>query len=141
MGAVERVQPRVSFADMERAPEDGRRYELYDGEVYAVPASMPRHQRVQIPLVEWLDDYVECFGGFAVCAPIDIVFSEHDVVQSESSSSGLPERTWSISIGRFGTRQTCVSRSSPRRPRRRTAGRRCRCSPDTGYRSIGSSTP
>ena len=27
------VQPRVSFADLERAPEDGRRYELYDGEV------------------------------------------------------------------------------------------------------------
>jgi hypothetical protein len=25
MGAVERVQRRVSFADLERAPEDGRR--------------------------------------------------------------------------------------------------------------------
>ena len=41
MGAVERVQPRVSFADLERAPEDGRRYELYDGEVYVVPHPCP----------------------------------------------------------------------------------------------------
>ena len=44
-----------------------------------VPAPMPRHQRVQIRLVEWLDDYGESVGGFAVCAPIDIVFSD-DVV-------------------------------------------------------------
>jgi hypothetical protein len=27
---VEIVRPRVSYADLERAPEDGRRYELYD---------------------------------------------------------------------------------------------------------------
>jgi Uma2 family endonuclease len=73
----------VSFADLERAPEDGRRYELYDGEVYVVPAPMPRHQRVQIRLVEWLDDYAESVGGFAICAPIDIVFSEYDVVQPD----------------------------------------------------------
>ena len=33
MARVKVVQPRVSYADLERAPEDGRRYELYDGEV------------------------------------------------------------------------------------------------------------
>jgi Uma2 family endonuclease len=83
MGAVERVQPRVSFADLERAPEDGRRYELYDGEVYVVPAPMPRHQRVQMRIAEWLDDYAESVGGFAVDAPIDIVFSEYNVLQPD----------------------------------------------------------
>ena len=31
------VRPRVSLADLERAPEDGRRYELYDGEAFVVP--------------------------------------------------------------------------------------------------------
>ena len=35
------VRPRVSFADLERAPEDGRRYEIYDGEVFVVPAPVP----------------------------------------------------------------------------------------------------
>ena len=54
MGAVEKVQPRVSFADLERAPEDGRRYELYDGEVYVVPAPIPLHQVVQHTLTELL---------------------------------------------------------------------------------------
>ena len=83
MGAVDRVQPRVSYADLERTPEDGRRYELYDGEVYVVPAPMPRHQRVQMRLVEWFDHYAESVGGFAVDAPIDIVFSEYDVLQPD----------------------------------------------------------
>jgi Uma2 family endonuclease len=83
MGAVERVRPRVSYADLERAPEDGRRYELYDGEVYVVPAPMPRHQRVQIRIVEWLDEYAASVGGFVVASPIDIVFSEYDVLQPD----------------------------------------------------------
>src|SRR5215208_1088508 len=99
MGVVERVQPRVSFADLERAPEDGRRYELYDGEVYVVPAPMPRHQRVQIRLIEWLDHYVQSFGGFAVCAPIDIVFF------------GVRRRTARRPLLRTGARASDRSRS------------------------------
>jgi len=33
------VRPRVSLTDLERAPEDGRRYELYDGEAFVVVPS------------------------------------------------------------------------------------------------------
>ena len=83
MGAVERVQPRVSFADLERAPEDGRRYELYDGEVYVVPAPIPLHQVVQYTLAEALRAICRQHGGFAVGSPIDIVFSDYDVVQPD----------------------------------------------------------
>src|SRR5215203_1906719 len=83
MGAVERVQPRVSFADLERAPEDGRRYELYDGEVYVVPAPTPLHQVVQYAVTELLVERCRVHGGFAVSSPIDIVFSEHDVLQPD----------------------------------------------------------
>ena len=83
MGAVERVQPRVSFADLERAPEDGRRYELYDGEVYVVPAPIPRHQVVQHTVAEALRGLCRQHGGFAVGSPIDIVFSEYDVLQPD----------------------------------------------------------
>jgi Uma2 family endonuclease len=83
MGAMERVQPRVSFADLERAPEDGRRYELYDGEVYVVPAPIPLHQVVQYTLAEELRAICRQHGGFAVGSPIDIVFSDYDVVQPD----------------------------------------------------------
>jgi len=83
MGAVERVRPRVSFADLERVPEDGRRYELYDGEVYVVPAPIPRHQVVQDALAEELRGISRQHGGFAVGSPIDIVFSDYDVMQPD----------------------------------------------------------
>jgi Uma2 family endonuclease len=83
MGAVERVRPRVSYADLERAPEDGRRYELYDGEVYVVPAPIPRHQVVQYTVAEALRAVCREHGGFAVGSPIDIVFSDYDVLQPD----------------------------------------------------------
>jgi Uma2 family endonuclease len=81
MAPVRIVRPRVSNADLEQAPEDGRRYELYDGEVFVVPAPIPRHQVVQ----QWeaLHQYVSEHGGFSVDSPIDIVFSEYDVLQPD----------------------------------------------------------
>jgi Uma2 family endonuclease len=83
MTPMKAVRPRVSYADLERAPEDGRRYELYDGEVFVVPAPLPRHQVVQHRLMSLLDDYARDHGGFAVASPIDIVFSEYDVLQPD----------------------------------------------------------
>jgi Uma2 family endonuclease len=83
MAPVKVVRPRVSYADLERAPEDGRRYELYDGEVYVVPAPLPRHQVVQQLIAELLRRYAQACGGFAVDSPIDIVFSEYDVLQPD----------------------------------------------------------
>jgi Uma2 family endonuclease len=77
------VRPRVSHTDLERAPEDGRRYELYDGEVFVVPAPLPKHQVVADRLTVMLSHYVRRHGGFAVSSPIDIVFSDFDVLQPD----------------------------------------------------------
>ena len=83
MTPVKVVRPRVSYADLERAPEDGRRYELYDGEVFVVPAPLPKHQVVQSTLTELFRAYARKHGGFAVSSPIDIVFSDYDVLQPD----------------------------------------------------------
>ena len=83
MARVKVVQPRISFADLERAPEDGHRYELYDGEVFVVPAPLPRHQVVQLLIAEMLRHFAAEHGGFAVASPIDIVFSDYDVLQPD----------------------------------------------------------
>ena len=83
MSPMKAVRPRVSYADLERAPEDGRRYELYDGEVFVVPAPLPKHQIVQHTVTDLLRDYARDVGGFAVGSPIDIVFSEYDVLQPD----------------------------------------------------------
>ena len=83
MWPMKAVRPRVSYADLERAPEDGRRYELYDGEVFVVPAPLPRHQVVALTIAEMLRDYARQHGGFCVASPIDIVFSDYDVLQPD----------------------------------------------------------
>ena len=83
MSAVNAIRPRVSYADLERAPEDGRRYELYDGEVFVVPAPLARHQVIQQNIVQLLVAYAKQTGGFAVESPIDIVFSDYDVLQPD----------------------------------------------------------
>jgi len=68
---------------LERAPDDGRRYELYDGDVFVIPAPIPRHQVVQHLVTELLLEQCRRHGGFAVSSPIDIVFSEYDVLQPD----------------------------------------------------------
>jgi Uma2 family endonuclease len=83
MSPVKVIRPRVSYADLERAPEDGRRYELYDGEVFVVPAPLPRHQVVQQLIVEMLRAFTREHGGFAIDSPIDIKFSDYDVLQPD----------------------------------------------------------
>jgi len=83
MAPVRIVQPRVTYADLERAPEDGLRYELYDGEVFVVPAPVPRHQLVQVLVLDVLRGHAGRHGGLAIGSPIDIVFSQYDVLQPD----------------------------------------------------------
>ena len=99
MGAVETVRPRVTSSTLERAPKDGPRYELYDGEVYVVPAPIPRHQVVQYTLAEELRALCRQHGGFAVGSPIDIVLSDYDVVQPDVVFFG-PARAHLVDLDR-----------------------------------------
>jgi Uma2 family endonuclease len=83
MTVMKAALPRVSFADLERWPDDGRRYELYDGEVYVVPSPTPLHQIVSARLHLALDAYTRAHGGIVLYAPLDIVLTEFDVVQPD----------------------------------------------------------
>ena len=80
MGAT---KSRVTFAELQEWPDDGHRYELYDGEVVVVPSPFPRHQRVLMHVGEILVEYERATGGLVFEAPMDIVFSEHNVVQPD----------------------------------------------------------
>jgi Uma2 family endonuclease len=85
MARMNAVDPRVSFAELQAWPDTGRsvRYELYDGEVIVVALPIPRHQRVAMHVGEVLTDYERQTGGLVFPSPIDIVFSEYDVVQPD----------------------------------------------------------
>ncbi len=83
MAFVKAADPRVSFAELQQWPDDGRRYELYDGEVIMVPMPFPRHQRAALHIGEILIEYERATGGLVFDVPIDIVFSEHNVIQPD----------------------------------------------------------
>lgn len=83
MAGVKAAQERVSYADLERWPEDGRRYELYDGEVFEIPSPILLHQFVLGRLYLALAAYVQAHGGSVFVAPLDIVLTDFDVVQPD----------------------------------------------------------
>src|ERR1700730_5079838 len=83
MTGMRAVHPRVSFAELERWPEDGRRYELYDGEVFEIPSPIPLHQFVLGRLHLAFAAYVQTHGGAVFFAPLDIVLTDFDVVQPD----------------------------------------------------------
>ena len=84
MAPVRVVRPRVSYVDLQQSPEDGRRYELYDGDVFVVPAPIPLHQLVAHRFADELQTYGRQHGGLVFLSPIDIVFSEFDVAQPDA---------------------------------------------------------
>ena len=75
---------RVTYQDYRRFPDDGKRYEILEGEIYMTPAPTPRHQFASKRLQRVLEDYFEGPRGCLVFnAPIDVILAENDVVQPD----------------------------------------------------------
>jgi Uma2 family endonuclease len=87
------MTPRFTSADLEAFPDDGKRYEIIDGELYVSKQPHWYHQYVCSRLVLKLQQWSEESGrGQAVAAP-GIIFAEDDDV--------APDIVW-ISSHRLG---------------------------------------
>ena len=86
-------------ADMVRAlPDDGKRYEVIDGELFVTPAPNARHQRAVIGIAVRLWTYLRGSAlGEALTSPADISFSEDRLVQPDVFvvPGGRRVRQWS----------------------------------------------
>lgn len=83
MGAL-RPKIRFTYQDYLKFPDDGKRYQIIEGELYMTPAPVPYHQRISRNLGFILWDFVRKRNlGEVFYAPCDIVFSEEDVVQPD----------------------------------------------------------
>ena len=75
---------KLTYDDFLLFPDDGKRHELIDGEHYVTPSPNVKHQRVQINLVRALLSYLDAHPvGEIFCAPLDVVLSQHDVVEPD----------------------------------------------------------
>ena len=65
-------------------PDDGKRYEVLDGELFVTPAPTLLHQRALLYLIRVLDPYVSTHRlGELLTSPADIEFSEDRLVQPD----------------------------------------------------------
>lgn len=81
---IHSAPPKLTYADLLRLPEDLLRHELIDGVHYMSPAPVLKHQHVVLNLARILLNYVrEHRLGRVLVAPVDVVFSEHDVVEPD----------------------------------------------------------
>ena len=72
-------------ADMVRAlPDDGKRYEVIDGELFVTPSPVLLHQRAAFALAKLLSAYVDrhTFGD-VLLAPADVLSAKHVLVQPD----------------------------------------------------------
>jgi Uma2 family endonuclease len=83
MSSVGLLPRTMTWSELEQMPEDGPRIELYDGEVWVMPAPTFVHQDVVLNTAVMLREYAQRVGGLAVVSPFDIVFSERNVVQPD----------------------------------------------------------
>jgi Uma2 family endonuclease len=78
------VDTRLTYEDYCLLPNNGRRYEIVDGELFVTPSPRRAHQKVVTRLSRHLDEFVEKSGhGEVYVAPFDVVFSLHDVVEPD----------------------------------------------------------
>ncbi len=65
-------------------PDDGKRYEVLDGELFVSPMPSALHQRTVARLWALIDEYCGRYGiGEAMMSPADIAFSNHRLLQPD----------------------------------------------------------
>lgn len=75
---------RLTYRDWLRRPDDGRVYEILDGEIYMTPAPSIRHQDISSRLHSRLGPFLENSGaGRLFAAPTGVRLSEDVVVQPD----------------------------------------------------------
>jgi Uma2 family endonuclease len=74
----------LTYEDYAALPDDGRRYELYEGELVMNPSPRPRHQVVIGNLYMLMAEHVRRRGlGEVYLSPIDVILSRISVLQPD----------------------------------------------------------
>ncbi len=77
-------QGRWTYAEYERLPDDGQRYELIEGVLYMAPPPTDAHQFANNRLQTFLTIHVEFTGrGRVIGPPFDVILPSGDTVQPD----------------------------------------------------------
>ncbi len=76
-------KPLFSVDDLAHTPNDGKRYEIMDGELIVSPAPTFEHQSVVTRFGAYLMRAEEAGYGRVVVAPVDVVFGRYRTAQPD----------------------------------------------------------
>lgn len=75
------LKRKLDYSDYVAVPDDGKRYEIVQGDLYVTPSPSPMHQRISRRLQRRLEDYFHGRSiGEVFDAPIDLILTNHDVL-------------------------------------------------------------
>lgn len=75
---------KFTYEDYLLLPDDGKRYEIIEGELYMTPSPIIKHQNISSELVEKIRRYVNQNRlGTVLYAPCDVIFSKTNIVQPD----------------------------------------------------------
>ncbi|MEM1096544.1 MAG: Uma2 family endonuclease [Bacteroidota bacterium] len=82
---IEKLTPiRLTYEDYCVLPEDGKRYEIIDGDLFMSPAPSFWHQRYLVRILTSISTYLELHPiGEAVVAPLDVILDDENIVQPD----------------------------------------------------------
>jgi Uma2 family endonuclease len=84
MTAVTTLPLRLTYDELQTLPDDGRRYELIDGELYVFAAPSLEHQLLSARLLVHFDSAITLKGlGWVMTAPIEVKFPGDNAVQPD----------------------------------------------------------
>ena len=74
----------LTYQDYAALPDDGRRYQVLDGELCVTPAPGSRHQEISGNFFAAIHAYVKAHGlGKVLSAPFDVILSDTSIVQPD----------------------------------------------------------
>src|SRR5713226_6636002 len=78
------VDTRLTYDDYCLLPNDGKRYEIIDGELFVTPSPRTAHQKIVTRLTRFQSAFAEDANlGEVFVAPFDVVFSNFDIVEPD----------------------------------------------------------
>ena len=74
----------LTYRDYAALPDDGRRYQILDGELFVTPAPGTRHQIILMRLSAQLHAHVSAHRlGLVLPAPADVILADTSIVQPD----------------------------------------------------------
>ncbi len=78
------LKRKLDYSDYLATPDDGKRYEIVEGELYVTPAPSGTHQRISGRLERQIADFFHARSlGEMLHAPIDVILTSGDIVQPD----------------------------------------------------------